>query len=456
MIVALAAFACVAAVAGQETGNKPVGPYAAIGAEDSSSKPNQVDAAQLSPDSNAVTGVQLLTLGHARQVHSLLQPSFSFSQAVDTNPAAITASGRDYVSYFTGDLSLQRRHAQDSFVLDYNGGATLYQHNTGYNSSFHRLNAMQAFSLRRWQLTFANRFEFTPESRFGFAGFAATGETLRPELLPNQSFLDGHNERWTNTAATDVEYRLSARSSATASFSFGMLRYLDDALRTRATNQWSASAGFDHQFGSRNTLAMQYSHARFDYRAQVFNVETDSASLVFARRVTGRLSFELRGGPQIIRMGGLWSLGPAAASLDPTALSYTAGGSVLYQRGHYDISLSGSRFTSGGAGGMQGAHTTTAQGAIARTLGRSWRADVAGGYTRNERLGRFAPDQMIASLYGSVRLSRDLTRSVGTFVNYNVQHQDAVTGCSSVFCSNQLRHIVTIGIDWRPRPLSLE
>ena len=58
MIVLLVA----AAVAAQENGNKPVGPYAALGADDSSSKPDQLDNA-LAPDMAPITGMQALTLG---------------------------------------------------------------------------------------------------------------------------------------------------------------------------------------------------------------------------------------------------------------------------------------------------------------------------------------------------------------------------------------------------------
>src|SRR4051794_28130507 len=86
-------------MAAQESANKPAAPYPAIGAEES--KADQQDSDKWSPDSNAITGVQPLTLGHAGRVHSFLQPSFSFSQAVDTNPifSGAAVRGRDYVSY---------------------------------------------------------------------------------------------------------------------------------------------------------------------------------------------------------------------------------------------------------------------------------------------------------------------------------------------------------------------
>src|SRR5437773_12546916 len=82
---------CTAMTTAQEQTKEKVqsGPYPAIGAEDSASKPDRDAVNTVVSDSSPVTGIQAMTLGHSSQYHSFLQPGFSFAESVDTNPVYV-------------------------------------------------------------------------------------------------------------------------------------------------------------------------------------------------------------------------------------------------------------------------------------------------------------------------------------------------------------------------------
>jgi len=127
VIVMLALLASLSA-AQEADPNKPAGPNPSLDASDSSSKDDGGE--KMLPDSNPLTGIQLPTLGHSSRMRSFFQPSFSFSQAMDTN--ATYSSGpamRDYISSFGGGLSMDRRGEHQQYQLEYAGGATIYQIN---------------------------------------------------------------------------------------------------------------------------------------------------------------------------------------------------------------------------------------------------------------------------------------------------------------------------------------
>jgi len=217
--------------------------------------------------------------------------------------------------------------------------------------------------------------------------------------------------------------------------------------------------GFNRHLNARDTVALQYEHSRFRYPEQVGGVDTDMVAAVYSRRVSGRMSVEVSGGPQFVQLSGLSRLGPLAALMEPRSVQYSLAGSLLYHRGRNDFNVGATRGVTGGSGLLQGAETLAVNGGYSRGIGRSWHMDWNGGYSRNQTLSNALVNRelVFTGVYGGVRLSRNLGRRMGTFLSYNVQQQNSMNGtCSGPACGDRLRHVVTIGFDWHPRAIPIE
>jgi hypothetical protein len=267
-------------------------------------------------------------------------------------------------------------------------------------------------------------------------------------------------DRLSNTAAGQIEYRLGPRSSLTASASYGMLRFLGGAAPATATglidsNQWSLGTGYNRRLSGHDTFGLQYSYMRFGFPQQPSGSEVHNFTLMYSHRIGGRMTLEAHGGPELLQMGGLSSLGAAAAGLQPTSWLYTAGGSLLYHQRRNDLQFSANHSVTGGSGVLQGASTTVFQGSISRQIHRAWNASLSGGYSQNQALTNTA--QNYNSAFGGARISRSVSHSANAFLSYNAQQQDATfLGCVGTTCGNRLRHIITIGFDWHARPIPIE
>jgi hypothetical protein len=441
-----------------------VGPYAAIGADDSTSKPDRDAADTIVPDASPVTGIQALSLGHSSRTRSFLQPSLSFSESFDTNPGYFNnQQNLEYTSTVGWGLGLERRREHQQLRLNYGGGASFYKENSGLNSHFHHLSIDNVFSVRRWSISLNDSLQYTPESPFGFAGLANIPDVqdgLRSTLLPSQSILTEPNDRLSNSAAAQIEYRLGPRSSVTASASYSALRFLGGVgLNTTQglidSNQWSVGTGYNQTLSARDTFGVQYSFMRYSFLQQPTGSDVHNFTLVYAHRIAGRMTLEAHGGPELLQMGGLSTLGAAAVGLKPNSLMYTAGGSVLYHHRNNDLQFSVDHSVTGGSGVLQGANTTVFQGSISRQIRRSWHASLSGGYSKNQALNSSLQDYN--SAFGGGRISRSVSRSANAFLSYNVQQQGATfLGCTGFTCGDRLRHVITIGFDWHAQPIPIE
>ena len=407
-------------------------------------------------DSFAVASIEPARVGpglhRPRYVNALL----SFSEQVDTNPAYVgtPVNGYEYTSNVAGTVTFERRRRYADFMLNYSGGGLIHKQNSDLDSSYHSLVTDLSWVKQRWHFVVRNETSYTPESPFGFSGFAGgTAAGLASSLLPSQSILSVSNRQVSSTAAGQIEYSASPHTSFTFMGNYGVLRFLDLGLVD--SDQYSAGMGFNKELSRRDTIALQYNYSNFKFLEQLTTVDTHSWTLMYRHRLGERLSFELDAGPQITELGGLAALGPLSSQLDSRLFRYTAGGSLAYHRNSTTISLSALHGTTGGSGVFQGADTTTTGVSLRRTFRRGWTIETGGGYARNQLLitPPGTPLTTYNTEYGKASVSRAIGRHVNAFVSYNVQNQDLpVAGCVGLACNNGLRHVFTAGFDWHYRP----
>ena len=433
----------------------------------------QVDVSKLTPDDRPLTGAQSLTLGVFEGAPNYLIPSLHFGQSFDSNPAVRAGSDPGYqgVSVISGGLKLQRRSRKSELLLKYEGGGTFY---TGDNQNFglarrdytyHQMGISQSVSVGRWSVLLADEVSYSPESVLGYggAGYGGGGFSslfsslsgvggnsligLNSGLLPNQSILTQHTSRVGNSVVGQLQYNLSRRTAVTFSGSYGILRFPDGTLLDN--NQILASAGFNRILSARDSIGIQYSYSLFQYETGN-NLEAHAANLVYARRMTGRLSLRLSAGGQIYRFSLLPQLG--------TKPSWNAGAGLQYRMGRTDLSLNYYHSLTSGSGIFFGSRSDVVTAGLGRSLSRNWSTAFSFGYSHNSGLQNAlypANGRAYDSVYGGVTVHRNIGRYTGIFFSYNAQQQTGVVPCPG--CGNELlRHVFGFGFDWTHRPIRLD
>ena len=131
------------------------------------------------------------------------------------------------------------------------------------------------------------------------------------------------------------------------------------------------------------------------------------------------------------------------------------------------IGLRYSRFNTNGSGFFPGATSDIAGFDLRRPLGRLWDFYAEAGYTHNKRVQQefLLGVNAVSDHYGYAGggLHRQLSRDFSMFLSY--QFNDLTF--DSTFCTSgtnistncnrtSQRHMVTVGLDWHPRPIRLD
>ncbi len=448
-LAAMAAVLCAAATA-QETAPEPAQAPAGAPQEPAGGEPGSTEPPMV-PDTRPLGGIQELSLGSSGEARSFLLPTFRVSQYVDSQPSLLGGGSVEAVTNLAGSVELQRIWSRADLRLNYTGGGTLYAQRSDLNSDFHQGGIALSWRMRRATFTLTDDATYTPESSFGYGGISGvgglpTGGSSGP-LLPGQSILTGRNRRISNTAAGQLQYTISGRSSIHFSGSYGILRFLGSGLND--SDQYGFGFGFDRQLSAFDTLGVVYHAELYRYSGNSRNMDTHSVNLAYGRRITGKLALQLSGGPQIRMVED-----PLFGS--DTAASWSVRAGLTYQVARTGLSLSYSRDTTAGAGVFAGASTHTVEGSLKRQLSRVWAGSLSGGFSRNETLAGFSLiERAVNTKYAAFSLSRPLGHQFSIFFSYNVQHQTTnvplCLGCGTSY----LRHVGGIGLQWRLRPIPI-
>jgi len=264
---------------------------------------------------------------------------------------------------------------------------------------------------------------------------------LSSSLLPAQGVLTLDTSRVSNSVAAQAQYEFSYRNSFTAGGDFGVLRFLDRDLQDN--NQYTGFASFERKLSRRDTVALKYAYTAVTYANLPLATHVHWTQAIISRRISERLSAHLSVGPELVS--------GTKQMTGPQSTGWGADGNVQYHRLKYGASFSGARHTTGGSGVMLGARTDSGNLTLARTFYRNWVAALSGGYSRNVGL---VPGSGLYNLrsYGA-QVSRNIGRSVSTYVSYTSQYQTTHASAASPFLLDGWRHVFGVGFSWQPRAM---
>jgi hypothetical protein len=427
--------------------------------------PNADDAsASMTPDSTALTGVQVPTLGAQELHHSYFVPGFQYGNFVRSSTLEVApqpgAGGWNSTSFVAGNLSLLQQWSRAALTLNYTGGGTFSTDPILGNSQYHQLQAQQMFVWRHARLWLIDQFSYLPLSDFGFGaasplGVAGIGGALGPALpalqnnySPSQSIYSALGPRYSNSATAQIDYDLTSRSSVTISGSYGILRFVDPG--NIQSDDSIFSFGYDYHVSKRDTLGVLFRDTNYRYLGNPQGINDYDVLLAYGRKLTGRAVLQVFVGPEVtqlrVPLNGATQL-----------ISVSGGANLRYAISRMNFGVSYNHGTSGGSGIFAGTTLDQLSGSVDRKLTRTWDADIALGYARNRSLGSqtaILPEPAIASWFANLGLKHPLGRSgtVGLAYGANIESQ---AGCSTA-CPTSTQHQISLSFQWHTSPIVIE
>jgi hypothetical protein len=434
------------------------------GSENQEADSDQKSAANLNPDEHPLTGVQIPTIGSPEMRHSYWVPGFQYGNFVRSSAInQPTSSGWNTASYVLGNLSLLQAWNRSQLSVNYSGGGSFSTDKSQGNDKFQQLGLVQAFGWRRWRLSFIDQFSYLPQTQFGFG--AATnldtpgvGGTLGPSLpglqtnyQPNQSIFTSIGPRYSNAIATEVVYALSPRVAVTVSGSYGILRFVQAG--NVDTNDSIFSSGYNYALSQKDTIGVLYRFIAYRYIGNPQAINDHVAQLAYGRKITGRLAFQLFGGPEVTTFRV-----PFGSSTD--RISGSGGGNLTFALPRSSLSLTYNHGVSGGSGQFTGSSTDVLQGGINHQLSRIWQGNLTSGFARNTSLGISSPSQ-VSQTYDSWFVGGGLSRPLGRTASLNFAYtaylqNSSLPVCAAGTCTTSfIQHQVSLSFQWHTRPLVL-
>jgi hypothetical protein len=421
------------------------------------------DPNALKPDTTALTGVLVPTVGSPEMRHSYFVPGLQYGNFIrSTSLNAPTVTDWNSTSYVAGSVSLLERWSHAQMSVNYSGGGLFSTDKSQGNSSFHQLNFVQTFETRRWRVSFVDDFSYLPQTQFGFAAssiFEAPGISgplgsslagLQSSYQPSQSIFSSLGNRYSNSITAETAYQVSARGSFTLAGSYGILRFAEAG--NIDTNDAIFSTGYDYALTKNDTVGLLYRFTSYRFLGAPQSIQDHTAEFAYGRKVTGRLSVQFFVGPEITEFRQ-----PLGGS--DQRVSAAGGANVTYWIPRTTLTASYSHGVSGGSGVFTGSITDQLESTISRHLSRVWTGQITFGYARNSNLGTFtgtSNNSIFDSWFAGGALQRPIGRSANASFGYTGYIEtSSLPRCSTGDCGSFVQHQISLSLQWHTRPFVL-
>jgi hypothetical protein len=414
------------------------------------------------PDTRPLAGIQNLSLGTQTNSHSFLLPSFGVTTAVQFSPdRSVGNSSPTTTTYLNGRLAINKTSSHSELLLDYLVGGGLSGNSNQGNTVIQNLDFSETIRGGRWSQTFGEQFSYLPAPSFNFGGLGglntlgvnlgAVGTTpgFRQDLIPNQSILINGAARISNATMAQTTYALGYRSSLIFFGAYGTLHFLDNGFQN--SSSVSTGAGYNYLLSPLNSISVSYGFSRSMFSHIPGGADSHTVQVTFARRITGRLSFQVGAGPDI-QMYSAPLAGPR------TLWSWALNSALTYQLRNWGTGFNYGHSLTGGSGILPGAESDVFSGHATRGL-ENWQVSVSTGYSMNRALQQTSSNVLTAKgWFAGTEVSRRFTNFGSFFVSYNISRQSGLGAvCSLAACNvNSVTQTVGVGYNWGLRPILLE
>ncbi len=197
---------------------------------------------------------------------------------------------------------------------------------------------------------------------------------------------------------------------------------------------------------------MVFRFSQFSYVGNRQVIDDYVFNLAYGRKITGRLAFQLFGGPDITTF-------QVPIGTSTRQISGAGGGSLTYAWRHANVSASYSHAVTPGSGVSTGSNTDQVQTNITRSFGRVWQAQLNFGYARNSLIATGAAQSTYDSVFAGGGISRQFGRNTTASLAYlgRTQNNSSIPGCIGTSCSTSYnQQQIVMSFQWHTRPLVLK
>lgn len=468
----------------QEQEPQPVSPIPAYGEENA---PPPVS------ENPPISGLDLPSLEPHAAPLSYLQPGATASETADSNVLS-GVGGQSFISVTraVGSMTLQRLWSHYDLAADYFGGAAYY-HEAGLGwKALQQADIDQKITWKRGELSLRDSFSYLPEGNFGSPygsqgsqGIASLGTSAFGSFWGGSELgTYGLNSRIMNVSIGDISENLTPKSSVTAAAGYALTHFYGPPPQSAGlivpatligSSQFSAQVGYDRILTPATQVAVVYGYQGFDFTVFGSAFHSNIVQLMYGHRITGRLDFLIAAGPQFTHL---------VINNSPDFRVDAAGQMRFrYRFSRGSIDLSYQRFLTGGSGIFAGAESDIAQLSGERRLTRVWDAFADIGYAHNKRFQSLSLLQELSCVNPGVPNPSGLPSCPG--VDANTFNYGFIGGgvhrafghdfhgfasyqfnklsfdhsyCGGLSACNRIgnRQVITIGLDWTPRPIRLD
>jgi hypothetical protein len=421
---------------------------------------------QLQPDTNSISGVAPIGLGSPVMTHNYWAPRLAIAGTADSNPNYAVGSN-DWTAFVSilGGIDVHRSSGGSDLFLTYTGGGSFTNTSDVDSGIIQTLSLKDKFLFHRSSLIVFEQVSYLPETALGFAGASGAGipgglgggTGIGTGYTPGQSILTPRGQDLNNSTALEYDYQLSRRGSITVVGSYALLHYFDNDL----ANYYDVAfqGAYNYQLTRKDTISLSYQFSAIRYSNLGQSINSNVIQGMYARKVTGRLAFQIAAGPQFVSSN---SAITGATGTVPTVSStstayWTLTSSLTYGMKRATLGVSYNHGVTGGSGVLIGAETDVLSGTIGGPLNRT--SNVSGNFGFSRNSGFAVGDSTLSQTYdywfAGGTYSKTLGRNVDLFVNYQLQYQkNSNSGCVGAGCSQDLvRNQISFGVNFHKQPI---
>ena len=455
-----------------------------------------------------LSGLDLPSLQEHAAPLSYLQPGATFSESANTN-IGNTLGGNTYgsISRGLGTLELKRLWSHYDLALDYMGGVSYYNEGGVGWRQLQNLAVDQKIQWKRGQLSLRDSFAYLPEGNFGASygslgsvGIAGIGGGALGSFYGANTFgALGLTPRIVNVSLAELSENLNPKSAVTATGAYAFTHFYGDDVSGASfigSSQVSAQGGYNRILTPHTQVAAVYGYQGFDFSIAGTAFHSHVVQGMYGHRISGRMDLLLGAGPQLTLIDT-----QSQVCSDPTIpppdcqffgdtlqpvtirnrqLGVAAQARLRYRVSKNSFNLGYERFVTSGGGLFTGAQTDMIRFGVEHPLSRVWNLSMDLGYSHNNRLQPLTPQQIQAcmtgaqnsqnacpandaSTYNSGFAGAALHRYFGRQWHGFVSYQFNELAFDNSFCASNTpcnrisnRQVVTVGLDWTPRPIRID
>jgi len=413
-----------------------------------------------------LSGLDLPSLEPHTQPVSSLQPGATLSESADSNAGNNlgTQSFTD-ISRLLGSLALKRLWSHYDLRLDYIGGVGYYDLAKQGFKNLQQMDIDQKITWKRGELSLRDSFSYLPEGNFGGAygslgsqGVQSLGTTAFGSFWTGSAFGSlGLAPRMLNVSLADVSESLTPKSTVTAAGGYAFTHFYgsESGVSFIGSSQFSGQVGYNRLLSSKTQVALVYGYQAFDFNVLGTAFHSNIIQLMYGHRITGRMDFLIGAGPQFTNI--------SIDSIPDFRIGVAGRARLRYKFTKASMDLTYERFETSGSGFFAGAQTDLARLSADRPLSRVWSAFTDLGYSRHSRL-QSASAGVDANSYkygfAGGGLHRAFGREFHGFATYqfNELYFDRSYCAAGASACSRIgnRQVITLGLDWTPRPIRID